>query len=132
MFGDEDDPEPGDKVPDLTTKYTEPDPENRWDDPAEGLVDVPKAPTPGDTDVPGKLALTFWGLVLVFNVAVLAVSLGLLFYFIAGRAELGGSLLFVGGILGLYGGFRYWTSPYRDGHPDADTDTDGPDDSPET
>lgn len=103
-----------------------PDPEADLPDYEEELPSIPDVRQPGEdaADAPPGLVLTFWGLVLVFNIALMALALGAMFVLIAGRLTIGGNFLFVGALLGAYGLYRYWTSPYRGGHPDDSTAVD--------
>ncbi|PSQ59461.1 hypothetical protein BRD18_03285, partial [Halobacteriales archaeon SW_7_71_33] len=65
---------------------------------------------------------SFWYLVVVFNGAVLAAGIGLLLLTLGNDPDLGGRLLFVGAVLGLYGYYRYRRNPHRAG---AGADADG-------
>jgi hypothetical protein len=75
----------------------EPDPP---DEPGPGDVGppVPEPPTPdlADSDVSPDILKTFWKLVGIFNVALLATSLGLLLVAFEGRWTVGGVLVAVG------------------------------------
>lgn len=74
-------------------------------------VDVPDVSPPqegfwGPEDTPKELLKAFWTLVVLFNVALLAASLGLMVLWFQGRLYLGGGLLAVGTAAlarGLYG-----------------------------
>lgn len=87
----------------------EPDPP---DEPGAGDIGppVPEAPNAdlSEHDVPADLLKRFWKLVGVFNVAVLAASLGALLVAFEGRWTLGGGLLLVGVVAFLVGwrGYR--------------------------
>ncbi len=91
-------------------------------DPPSSTVEVPD-PTadrnddtdPPTVDVPRDLWVSFWFLVVVFNAAVLALGVGLLLATLGNDPDLGGRLLFVGGVLVAYGYYRYRTNPYSDG-----------------
>lgn len=102
----------------------EPDPEADLTDYEEELPSIPEPPEPDadPSDAPDGLVFSFWWLVLVFNAAILALSIGVLFVVVAGQPTTGRNFLFVGTVLGGYGLYRYWTNPYRDGVP---TDGDG-------
>lgn len=90
---------------DLAEKYQEP----HEPDPDAIGPEIPSAPDPTEREgeVDPEIRARFWGLVLVFNVALLALSLGAMFIGFEGNLELGGQLLLVGGILGAYGLYRY-------------------------
>jgi len=115
----------------------EPDPEADLTDYEQRLPTIPEPPEPDAdaTDAPRDLVFSFWWLVLVFNAAIFALALGVLFLVVAGSLEWGRNLLFVGTVLSCYGLYRYWTNPYRDGVPVEETvdaeDTNG-DDAEET
>ncbi|WP_436923935.1 DUF7322 domain-containing protein [Halosimplex amylolyticum] len=74
-------------------------------------VDVPSVPDPAestDVDVDPELRATFWRLVLVFDVAFLAMAVGPMFVFFRGDWATGGPM-FVLGVLA----FAYGVSQYR-------------------
>jgi hypothetical protein len=78
-------------------------------DPMSLGPEIPTPPDPTETDAdidPGTHRL-FWGLVVLFNVALLALSLGVMFAAFEGRLELGAQLVLVGIVLSAYGYFRY-------------------------
>jgi len=104
----------------------EPDPEADLPDYEEQLPSIPEPPEPDAdvSDAPEGLVFSFWWLVLVFNAAIFALALGVLFLVVAGSLEWGRNLLFVGTVLSCYGLYRYWTNPYRDGVPVDDPDAD--------
>lgn len=66
----------------------------------------------GDRDVPAHVARLFWTLVGVFNVALIALALGVMLIGFRGRWALGGQLVLAGTILFVYGYYRYRN--YRD------------------
>lgn len=114
--GSEDDDPAGsddDPIPDYAAKYQPEDPESKYEDPAEELPNVPEPPQPDPEEIPDGLRLSFWWLVLVFNAALLALWLGILFVGFEGNLDLGGRLLFAGGVLFAYGYYKYRTNPYR-------------------
>jgi hypothetical protein len=79
-------------------------------DPDELGPDVPEAPKPRDmseVDVDPDLANRFWALVAVFNLALLAVSVGVMFIGFRGNWELGGQLTVAGLLLFALGYYRY-------------------------
>lgn len=66
------------------------------------------APDPPSTEPPAALRKQFWILVVVFNVALLATSLGVLLAALDGRPTLGSSLAFLG-----VGAFYFGIQRYR-------------------
>lgn len=79
-------------------KYSEPDVHERFDI-------GPEPPFPDDVDP--ELHSRFWSLVFIFNVAVLAVSVGGLFMLFGTDFTLGGQLVLGGAVVGVYGLYRY-------------------------
>lgn len=94
----------------------------RPDDPSEGLgPEIPEAPSPtnrsesenedamglANADVDAELKKQFWSLVLIFNVALFAASLGLMLVGFEGRWRVGGALFAVGAFAFLRGWYRY-------------------------
>lgn len=93
---------------------------------------APSAPSAGDA--PAELQRAFWALVVVFNVALLAGSLGAMLLAFRGDLSLGGSLLVLGLGLGFYGWRRYRTVTDRDWEEegeagDGETTTDAADET---
>ena len=93
--------------------------------------DVPEAPEPPDmteVDVDPGLQNRFWALVAVFNLALLAVSLGVMFVGFRGNWELGAQLTVAGVLLFGFGYYRYrkTKAALADGDGDGD-DGDGAD-----
>lgn len=115
---DPDDDGSGVAAPDPTRDL--PSPSAQVPDPSDAVPD-PQTPETEAADVPTDLWVSFWYLVVVFNAAVLAFGVGLLLVTLGDDPELGGRLLFAGGVLGLYGYYRYRRNPYRDGV-DAETE----------
>ncbi|MHB9285566.1 hypothetical protein ACKVMT_00830 [Halobacteriales archaeon Cl-PHB] len=104
MFDSEDEDQPENQF-DAVTRYQEPDEAE-----AESIgPDVPEAPDPTDpdVDVDGDLLVSFWRLVVIFNIALLVTSLGLMFAFLEGDLTLGGQLTIAGLAVFAYGVFRY-------------------------
>ncbi|WP_440991088.1 DUF7322 domain-containing protein [Haloarchaeobius baliensis] len=101
----------------------EPDPEADLRDYEAELtpsVRIPEAPSPGSTadiDAPADLQRKFWILVLAFNAALLAGSLGALYVIFRGDWYLGGRLLAAGLVCFVYGVYRLrtWDLPRGDG-----------------
>ncbi|WP_459190986.1 DUF7322 domain-containing protein [Halosimplex sp. J119] len=76
-----------------------------------------------DADVDPELSRTFWRLVLVFDVAFLALSLGPMFVFFRSDWDTGGPLLALGVVTFLYGVREY--HEFRDSDESGDTDESG-------
>jgi hypothetical protein len=101
----------------------EPDPEADLRDYEAELapsVRIPEAPTPestADIDAPAELQRKFWVLVLAFNGALLAGSLGALYVVFRNDWYIGGRLLAAGLVCFLYGAYRLrtWDLPRGDG-----------------
>ncbi|GAA0273114.1 DUF7322 domain-containing protein [Halobacterium noricense] len=73
-------------------------------------VDVPSVDAPeipDGSDAPAGLRRRFWTLVATFNVALLAVSLGLMFVAFRGRWQYGGLAVVLGLVLFAFGYWRY-------------------------
>jgi hypothetical protein len=51
---------------------------------------------PDETDAPAQLRASFWGVVLLFNAALLLLGVGPMFALILGRWRLGGGLFVIG------------------------------------
>ncbi len=86
-------------------KYSEP----AEPDPHDLGPPIPEAPDPTETDAeidPATHAL-FWWLVIVFNVALLGLSLGVMFAAFEGKYELGAQVFAVGAVCFVYGYLRY-------------------------
>lgn len=112
-----DDPAPGpdDLTPDdpTPTGIDQPEAELLPDDPADDLgPDAPPTPDLASKDVDPEIKKQFWSLVLLFNVALFAMSLGLMFVGFEGRWKLGGGLFAVGVVAFARGwaGYRDVTS----------------------
>lgn len=90
-----------------TERYAEPE----EFDPHDLGPPVPEAPDPTeeDIDVDPRLWRLFWGLVAVFNVALLALSLGVMIAVFDGKWVLGGQLVAVGLVFLIYGIYKYLT-----------------------
>lgn len=87
----------------LDEKYKEPD-ASEYDIGPE----IPEAPSPESADP--QLQAQFWSLVVVFNIAILAISVGGMFMLFRGNLELGMQLFLAGVIVGAYGVYRYRTT----------------------
>ena len=101
VFGDEtdDEPEPDGRQFDAVTRFED------AEEPDLG-PDVPEPPEP-DGDTHPRVQLLFWGLVVVFNIAVLGIGVGILLIVFDGNLTLGGQVLAVGLVLLGYGLYRY-------------------------
>jgi len=73
-------------------------------------VRIPEVPEPGsgDLDADPELFRTFWKLVVVFNLALFAASLGPMLAFFRGRVLVGGGVFLLG-----IGSFVYGIRRYR-------------------
>lgn len=86
--------------------------------------DVPSVDIPGESDdddegedgetlemfpddVDPEVSRTFWRLVVVFDVALLALAVGPMFIYFRGDWTTGGRLLLLGGVAFAYGVYRY-------------------------
>ncbi|WP_276270875.1 DUF7322 domain-containing protein [Haloarcula litorea] len=69
--------------------------------------DVPEAPSPPSGTPDDAVAGLFWKLVVVFNVALLALALGPMLAFLDGRVDLGVRVFLVGVLAFGYGTYRY-------------------------
>jgi hypothetical protein len=89
---------------------------------------IPEAPDPTETDAeidPAVHAL-FWWLVLVFNAALLALSLGVMIAAFDGKYALGAQIFAVGAVLFGYGYLRYrkFEREKEEGDADGEDDAD--------
>lgn len=75
---------------------------------------APSVDIPDETDADPVLQRKFWWLVVVFNVALGAASVGAMLAGFRGNWDLGGSLLAAGLILFAYGFLRYRTYTSED------------------
>ena len=76
-------------------------------DPSSLGPDVPEAPIPPDGTGDREVAALFWKLVVVFNVALLALSVGPMLAYFEGQVELGIQIFLIGLIAFGYGTVRY-------------------------
>lgn len=120
------DPDVG-ELPDWT-EDPEPDPPSLGPGPPE--VDVPEVETSDALagDVDPELARTFWRLVLVLDVGLLAVALGAMFVYFRGNWERGLALAGFGVAVLAYGAVQYRRYRADDAAAAASRDPDGPDD----
>jgi len=77
-------------------------------DPSSLGPDVPEAPSPPDGGADSEVAALFWKLVVVFNVALLALSVGPMLAYFEGRVDLGLRIFAVGAVAFGYGLVRYY------------------------
>lgn len=91
-----DDPWPDE--PDDPGEVEEPDPAEDIgpEVPEASIPGAPNIPDPSENEVPDDLARTFWKLVMIFNVALLAVSLGPMLVFFRGQWVVGGAVFVLG------------------------------------
>jgi len=68
---------------------------------------APSVDVPDESDADPELQRQFWLLVVVFNVAVMAVSVGAMLAVFRNQWDTGGSLLVAGAILAAYGYVKY-------------------------
>lgn len=86
--------------------YREPDDSGPFDIEPE----IPSPPDPTENDVDPELFRRFWALVVVFNVALLALSLGVMFAVFESNYTLGGQLVLGGLVVFGFGLYRYRTA----------------------
>ncbi|PSP83724.1 hypothetical protein BRC96_07865 [Halobacteriales archaeon QS_6_64_34] len=94
-------------------------------DPSSLGPDIPEAPDPPDGATNSEVTSLFWKLVVVFNVALLALSVGPMLAYFEGRVELGLRVTAVGIIVFGYGYLRY--RQFVEGRDSDDETEDGPD-----
>jgi hypothetical protein len=110
-----------DPLEDLLDDADKAERELRPDDPAEGLgPEIPEAPSTttegltdlSNSDIDPELKRQFWSLVLLFNVALFATSLGVMLVGFEGRWTVGGAIFAVGAFAFLRGwrGYKNATS----------------------
>lgn len=100
---DDDRPHEPDPEPD-----PEPDLEPEEFDPASLGPDVPEAPEPEITESNTHVVRLFWKLVVVFNVAILALAIGVMLVAFRGQWDLGLQVFLLGVLTAAYGGARYY------------------------
>lgn len=83
----------------------EPDPEEF--EPGNLGPEIPEAPDLTEVEASSEVRYRFWALVMVFNVALLAASVGVMFVAFQGEWELGGQLTLAGLALFAFGYYRY-------------------------
>ena len=92
-------------------------------DPSSLGPDVPEPPEGGG----GEVTALFWKLVVVFNIALLALSLGPMFAYFRGDIDLGLQLTAGGAVLFAYGYFRYRKFVRERDETEAATESETPD-----
>lgn len=110
-----DEPDLGPEIPNIEPEESEPDLGPDVPDvaqPIDGML--------GPEDAPTDLLSAFWTLVVLFNVGVLAASVGALFLIFEGRTYLGGGLLAVGLLALARGSYKYWTLDVNELGTDSD------------
>ncbi len=75
---------------------------------------APDPPGPPDAEIPSELRKQFWILVIVFNIALIATSLGVMLATLDGKPIIGSSLAFLGAGAFYYGLQRYRRVKDRD------------------
>jgi hypothetical protein len=75
---------------------------------------APSVDIPDGSAASTELKRQFWSLVLVFNAALLALSVGGMIVVFQGNWDTGGSLIAAGGVLSVYGLYRYRTYTRKD------------------
>lgn len=83
---------------------------------------APSVDVPDESDADPRLQRQFWLLVLVFNVALMALSVGAMLAVFRGQWDTGGSLVGAGTVLTAYGFYKYRVYSRADADVDADAD----------
>jgi len=96
-------------------------------DPSSLGPDIPEAPSPPDIGASSEVAGLFWQLVLVFNIALLGLSVGPMLAYFEGQVDLGLRITAVGALLFGYGVFRYRQFVRQRDDETEDDDGDEPD-----
>lgn len=86
----------------LDETYTEPEQTQPFDDIEP---EIPEPPSPEDADP--QLRAKFWSLVVVFNIAILTISIGGMLLVFRNNVEGGTQLILAGVIVTGYGIYRY-------------------------
>jgi hypothetical protein len=68
---------------------------------------APSVDVPDESDADPEVQRQFWILVVVFNVALGALSVGAMFIAFRGQWTLGGRLVVAGAVLSAYGFYKY-------------------------
>jgi len=93
-------------------------------DPSSLGPEVPEAPDPPEGAANSDVTALFWKLVLVFNAALLALSVGPMLAYFEGRVDLGLRIFAVGAVLFGYGTVRYLQFVRERDSDDADDSAD--------
>lgn len=95
------DPQYREPDPEADLPYQEPDPEADLRDPAADGPTIPSVdvPEPDQADVPSALLQGFWVTVLVFNVALIALAVGVLMLVFGVERPIGAGLALLGLLL---------------------------------
>jgi len=102
--------DPDEQWPDEPETGWPDEPDQGWPDEPDAQdlgPDVPSPPPRGSADNPEAVQL-FWKLVLVFNVALLALAIGPMFIVFQDQWDLGLQIFFVGALAFAYGTVRYY------------------------
>jgi hypothetical protein len=91
--------------------------------------EIPEAPDLTDRDVDPVVEGTFWMLVVVFNIGLIAVSVGVMFVILQGNLVLGGQIALAGAVVLSYGIYRYRSAKQVISDRVGDTETGGTADS---
>lgn len=100
---DADDPDPFAEYGEIDEKYHEPS-ENAL---GPDVPEAPEAPDLADRDVDPVVEGAFWTLVVVFNVGLIAFSVGVMLVVFQGRTAFGGQVTLAGAVILGYGLYRY-------------------------
>ena len=95
--------EPFSEYGELDEKYREPEESSLSPD----VPEAPKAPEPTGGDVDPVVEGAFWTLVVVFNVGLIAASVGVMLVVFQARYALGGQVTAAGVLILGYGLYRY-------------------------
>jgi hypothetical protein len=85
---------------------------------------APSVDVPDESDADPRLQRQFWLLVLVFNVALMALSVGAMLAVFRGQWDTGGSLVGAGTVLTAYGFYKYRVYSRADADVDTVSDAD--------
>jgi hypothetical protein len=105
--------------------------DDRYREPEERSLgpEIPEAPDLTDREVDPVIEGTFWMLVVVFNIGLIAVSVGLMFVVFLGDITRGGQITLAGCLVLGYGYYRYRSAKQVISERVGDTETDAEDDN---